>query len=106
SPQTGGTCPIVTSTGNTPPVVTVGNNYTIPLNTPFILTGSATDANNDALTYLWEEYDLGTAGAPNSPSGNAPIFRDFTPVTNNYRVFPRIEDLVNNTQTMGELLPT
>jgi subtilisin-like proprotein convertase family protein len=106
SPQTGGTCPIVTSTGNTPPVVTVGANYTIPLNTPFILTGSATDVNNDALTYLWEEYDLGTAGAPNSPSGNAPIFRDFTPVTNNYRVFPRMEDLVNNTQTLGELLPT
>lgn len=104
--STGSTCPVVTATGNTPPVVTVSPNYTIPLNTPFILTGSATDVNNDALTYLWEEYDLGPAGAPNSPSGNAPIFRDFVPTINPFRVFPRMEDLVRNQQTLGEILPT
>ena len=102
----GSLCPVSTSTGNTPPVVTVGSNYTIPINTSFILTGSATDANSDPITYLWEEYDLGPAGPPNSPSGNAPIFRDFTPVSVNYRVFPRMSDLVRNIQTLGEILPS
>ncbi len=103
---TGRTCPVKTLTGNTAPAIAVSANYTIPLNTPFVLTGSATDVNGDPLTYLWEQYDLGPSGAPNSPSGNAPIFRVWTPTTVNYRVFPRMEDLVKNQQTMGEILPT
>src|SRR5690606_11789495 len=102
----GSTCPVVTSTGNTPPVINAGANYAIPYLTPFTLTGSATDANGDLLTHLWEEYDLGSAGAPNSPTGNAPIFRVFTPTTDPSRTFPQISDIVNNTQTMGEILPS
>ena len=39
------------STGNAIPVVDAGSDYTIPLRTPFALTGSATDA-NDALPAL------------------------------------------------------
>lgn len=103
---TGNTCPVTSSTGNIAPVVTLPPNRTIPYLTSFILTGSATDANSDPLTYLWEEYDLGTQGAPNSPSGNAPIFRDFVPSTNPARTFPRIEDIVRNIQTIGEILPS
>ncbi len=102
----GNSCPVTTATLNTPPVVASSPNYTIPFSTPFILTGSATDADNDPLTYLWEEFDLGPAGAPNSPSGNAPIFRDFVPVPENYRIFPKMQDIVRNTQTLGEILPT
>ncbi|MCA9945455.1 MAG: hypothetical protein KC449_18355, partial [Anaerolineales bacterium] len=37
----GSSCGTVESTGNTPPVVEAGDSYSIPLNTPFILTGSA-----------------------------------------------------------------
>jgi subtilisin-like proprotein convertase family protein len=62
--------------------------------------------NNDPLTYLWEQYDTGPSGAPNSPSGTAPLFRDWVPVIENYRVFPRMEDLVRNQQTLGEILPS
>jgi hypothetical protein len=104
---TGNSCAAVTSTGNHNPVVTVpSGGFTIPISTPFKLTGTATDADNDPLTYCWEEYDIGPAGAPNSPSGNAPIFRSFSPVSTGTRVFPRVSDLVNNTQTIGEILPT
>ena len=102
----GNSCDVATGTGNNPPVVTNPSNYTIPVSTPFALTGSATDADLDPLTYLWEEFDLGPSGSPNNPSGNAPIFRDFTPVTTPTRIFPRIEDLVRNQQTLGEILPS
>ena len=49
----------ITPTGNHPPVVETPVAYTIPLRTPFALTGSATDADGDTLTYLWEQNDIG-----------------------------------------------
>src|SRR5207253_2681765 len=42
----GSSCGTLTSTGNSPPTVNAGANYTIPASTPFALTGSATDSNN------------------------------------------------------------
>ncbi len=103
----GSTCPVATNTGNTPPTVTVPpGGFTIPISTYFSLTGSATDPNGDALTYSWEEMDIGPQGNPANPSGNAPIFRPFSAVTNGTRIFPKLSDQLNNTQTLGELLPT
>lgn len=103
----GSTCGTTISTGNNPPVVTVpAGGFTIPMDTPFELTGSADDPDGDPLTYAWEEFDLGPPGHPNSPVGNAPIFRSFDPVTTPTRTFPKMSDIVNNTQTIGEKLPT
>ena len=106
----GDVCAVKTATGNTPPTADAGPNgvpaLTVPRNTPFSLTGTASDANGDTLTYDWEEFDLGPAGAPDSPSGNAPLFRSFLPSTSRTRMFPRLTDLLNNTQTLGELLPS
>ncbi|MCB0729185.1 MAG: hypothetical protein KDD00_17100, partial [Ignavibacteriae bacterium] len=105
---TGNNCPVITNTGNTPPTVTVPTGgFTIPISTPFELTGSATDVETPgSLTYCWEEFDLGAAGAPTAPVGNAPIFRSFSPVTSPTRTFPKLSDLLNNTSTIGEILPT
>ncbi|WP_306643637.1 reprolysin-like metallopeptidase [Sanyastnella coralliicola] len=107
----GGTCPVTTNTGNTPPTVDAGpGGWTIPISTPFELTAVGSDADGDEITYNWEEYDLGpaTAGGDNNltnPSGNQPIFRSWPSVTDPTRVFPRITDLVNNTTVIGEFLP-
>ncbi len=70
----------ITNTGNSAPVVTAPAGFTIPTRTPFALTGSATDANGDTLTYLWEQNDRGGAVGtalvnPNKVDG--PIFRQF-----------------------------
>lgn len=102
----GSSCPTTNATGNNPPSANAGADYTIPFNTPFMLTGSGSDPDGDALTYSWEEFDLGPQGVPNSPSGNAPIFRPFAPKTTPTRIFPQILDIVNNKQTKGEILPS
>ncbi len=103
----GKNCPVITATGNATPVVNAGASYTIPVSTPFVLTGSATDANGDALTYSWEQADAGgTFGKWNAPSDNAPLFRSFTPVTTPVRYFPKLSNQINNTTTIGELLPS
>lgn len=106
--EDGNSCPVKTNTGNNPPVVNAGvGGFFIPIQTPFELTGSATDADASAsLTYCWEQFDLGPGGSPNSPQDNAPIFRSFKPVASPTRTFPKISDIISNTQTFGELLPT
>ncbi|KAA9332231.1 T9SS type A sorting domain-containing protein [Hymenobacter busanensis] len=83
-----GNCVTPVATGNNPPVVNAGADYIIPKSTPFELTGSATDPDGDALTYSWEQFDLGPAGTPTAPTGDAPIFRSNVPSTSPTRVFP------------------
>lgn len=94
------TCDVETANGNTAPVVTAAPACTIPVNTPFELTGSATDANGDALTYSWEEYDLGAAATavPNSDNtGVRPIFRSYKPTTSgSTRTFPSLPFITAN----------
>ncbi|WP_018615992.1 reprolysin-like metallopeptidase [Segetibacter koreensis] len=103
----GSDCAVKTATGNNPPVVNAGASYTIPRSTPFVLTGSATDADKDALLYSWEEINVGGPfGEWNAPKGDAPIFRSFPPVTTPVRYFPKLSDILNNTTTIGEILPT
>ena len=98
-------CQSAAATGNTIPVVDAGASYAIPTSTPFILTGSATDADADVLSYSWEQIDAGPAGNWNAPSGNAAIFRSFAPAATPVRYFPRLSDVISNTTTIGEILP-
>jgi hypothetical protein len=102
----GNTCPAATNTGNHAPTVNAGQTYTIPMQTPFALTGSASDPDGDALTYDWEQFDLGAAAPPNTDDGMRPIFRVFNPRPIGTRIFPRLSDILNNAMTLGEALPT
>ena len=105
--QQGANCPVISNLNNQPPTVAVdAGGFFIPISTPFELTGSASDGDGDVLTYCWEQFDLGPPGNPNNPVLNAPIFRSFPPVASPTRIFPQLPNILNNTHTTGELLPT
>ena len=107
------TCPITTniSAANATPVVAPVPNYTIPISTPFAITGSATDANpGDVLSYAWEQNDPATSASTGNNSVasatklTGPNFLSF-PVSNlPTRTFPRIQSiLAGATTTSGTI---
>ncbi len=99
-------CPVHTATGNNAPVVTGSATYTVPIKTPFVLTGSATDVDGDSLTFSWEEFDKGAAGGAWN-SGNKPYFRPYSPTTSRSRSFPSLTNVLtgNMTGVLGEVMP-
>jgi len=109
-----GNCYSNVGSANNAPTITMPTNYTIPKGTPFTLSAEAIDPDGDALFTSWEEIDTDNlalscpSGNPNdaSTSTTAPLFRSFAPSSNgNKRTFPQINDIINNTQTQGEILP-
>ncbi len=80
--------------------------FTIPISTPFSLTGKGIDEDGDELTYVWEQHDLGPISICGSPIGNAPAFRSFTPTTSPTRVFPSLNKILANNYDKSEVLPT
>lgn len=111
------TCQTSTPITHGTPVVVAGTNYTIPLSTPFALTGSATDSGGGALTYCWEQYDeaIGAANlcgdtntlgdtdcVPVGTKTSGPVFRSYDPTSSPTRYFPRMESvLTGSTTTAG-----
>ncbi len=95
------TCDVETATGNNIPVVNAGANITLPIGTPFFLSGSATDGDGaDVLTYCWEQYNEENAANaypdPAAANNNRPLFRSYNPTTSTDRTFPKLEDLLAN----------
>jgi subtilisin-like proprotein convertase family protein len=105
---TGGanTCPVKINSGNNNPVVDAGPNRVIPKSTPFALTAIGSDVDGDTLTYTWEQMDFGNAPSPPvSTATSGPLFRSYKGNTSPTRVFPRLQDLVNNVNSTWEELP-
>jgi hypothetical protein len=104
----GKTCPVVTNTGNNPPVVTVDAVvYTVPIKTSFTLEGKASDPDGDPLTFSWEEIDNGPSSGGTWNSGNKPFFRSFAPVTDSSRSFPKRANIIlGQYAPLGEYFPT
>jgi chitodextrinase len=101
------TCPVTTSLAgsNATPVVSAGLDFTIPKSTPFMLTGSATDANaGDALTYCWEQNDdsgsqTGAASVASITKPSGPNWRSWSPTASPVRTFPIIQSVIANSAT-------
>ena len=105
----GGLCPSIVASGNTPPVFTaLGQSNTIPYLTPFELEAPiVTDVDHDSMTYCWEQYNLGDFKSTFINTRKfGPIFRSFLPSGSRWRVFPILDSILNNTTSyLGEKLP-
>ncbi|MFN0081655.1 MAG: reprolysin-like metallopeptidase [Ferruginibacter sp.] len=93
------TCPITSSIANVTPVVAAESNRTIPISTPFALTGSATDANaGDVLTYSWEQNDnsnvSGASSVASATKASGPNWISFPPTTSGTRLFPKLSTIL------------
>jgi chitodextrinase len=94
------TCQTNTATGNSIPTANAGLDYTIPKSTPFMLTGSATDANGDTLTYAWEQMNSqSTAAAPSATKTTGVNYRSYTPATSPIRYFPKMSSVLTGATT-------
>nr|WP_305070001.1 zinc-dependent metalloprotease family protein [Flavobacterium covae] len=98
-------CAVNTPTGNAIPTANAGLDFTIPKSTPFVLTGTGTDANGDVLTYIWEQFDsatstqTGTSSAASTTKVSGPIFRSYTPTTIPSRYFPQMASILTGATT-------
>jgi hypothetical protein len=105
------TCPVTTniSANNATPVIAVVPNYTIPKSTPFALTGSATDANADALTYCWEQNDNAsstqttTSSVASATKATGPNWVSFFPTSSPTRYFPKLATILAGSLISGPL---
>lgn len=103
----GANCAVLLPTTNNPPSVGAGSVRTIPMRTPFELVATGGDTNGDAVTFCWEERDLGAAqtlGA--ADNGSSPIIRAFRPTTSPVRFVPALTNLLNNTTNVAVQLPS
>ena len=119
----------ITMTGNDFPVISFPaawtgdrqptTTFTIPLRTPFALTGAATDPQGDTILYAWEQNDRGAAAGTSlliNMKTNGPLFAMFpksAPIseadtllynspnqnhvtTSPTRVFPDLQQILDN----------
>ncbi|MCC7435273.1 MAG: hypothetical protein IT363_11350 [Methanoregulaceae archaeon] len=87
-----------TNTSNLTPTVNAGASYTIPVGTPFKLTATGSDPNNDPLTYCWEQYNLG------SSTTTGALYRSRLPSSSPTRFFPPLANVISNSFSTWEPL--
>jgi subtilisin-like proprotein convertase family protein len=103
----GNSCANIINSNNNQPTADAGADYTIPISTPFVLTGIGTDADGDPMTYCWEQWDREVAAMPPvSTSTSGPAFRTFAPSTNSERYFPRLSVVAGSGIDTWEVLPS
>jgi subtilisin-like proprotein convertase family protein len=85
-----------------------GNGLTLPISTPFELIAEATDADNEGITYCWEQMDNQAAEMPPEATNEVgPAFRSLNPTPNPSRFFPAMPSILNgNNENTWEVLPS
>ena len=95
-------CHVDTAVENSVPTVAAIPDYTVPVKTPFVLVGDATDADaKDVLSYTWEQVDSGLVpsdvfGPDNTQGAN---FRSLAPTASSTRHFPLLSSVISGDLT-------
>ncbi|MCO6460817.1 MAG: T9SS type A sorting domain-containing protein [Saprospiraceae bacterium] len=95
---------------NTVPEITLptyeSDLLTIPQLTPYELVGNATDAENDHLYYIWEEFDQGNGEPLGTNFATGPLNRTYPPNDDrNIRMVPTFNKIVTETFDITDRLP-
>ncbi len=107
--QNSATCSVNTGTSNTAPTADAGPDVSIPAGTPFVLRGTATDADGiSTLTYNWEQIDNEIGSMPPSATNTqGPMFRSLPSKAVSDRYMPDLSTVVaGNTASTWEVVPS
>jgi subtilisin-like proprotein convertase family protein len=97
-----GNCGVILPNNNSAPVIATLQNFTIPKSTAFVLDAQVTDADGDALTYCWEQYNQQISTQPPlATSASGPNYRSLNPSSSSKRYFPVLSSVL-----AGNLTPT
>lgn len=95
-------CDVETTINNNAPVIAALPNRTIPKLTPFVLSATVTDAENDPMTYTWEQVDNASVIIDKDNLGNTTtgaMFRSVMPSNSPVRYFPKWSSVLNGALT-------
>lgn len=100
----GKSCPVSTTLTNNPPTIGAGVDYTIPISTAFVLTGTGSNVEGNATTYNWEENDNATTTSGGNSIAYAtkpdgPLFRSVAPGSSLVRYMPNFNSVLQNRLT-------
>ncbi|MEM9819675.1 MAG: reprolysin-like metallopeptidase [Bacteroidota bacterium] len=101
-------CAAILPSTNSAPIVSAGADVTVPSSTPLLLQATASDPDNDPLTYTWEQYnnDFAQAIPPQATNTLGPSFRSLPPSTESGRYLPNLAAVVSGTTPTWEVLPS
>ncbi len=96
------TCDVETAIANNPPVITPMTDVYIPKGTAFVLSATATDVENNPMTYTWEQIDHAVSPILSVTGNNADgaLFRSLPPSNTPTRYFPKESDVINGKLTV------
>lgn len=102
----GSGCATILPLVNAQPTANAGPDYVIPRSTPFILTGSGSDADpGNVLTYSWEQMDNAVAPQPPAATNTGgPAWVPLLPQTTPVRYMPNLPAVIANTSPTWEVL--
>lgn len=100
-------CATEIDTNNASPIINLNNTaYNVPISTPLILKGDATDTDSSNLTYCWEQIDIELVTVPLSTNIAGPAFRSLPPSISSDRYLPTLATVVaGSTANDWEAIP-
>ena len=106
----GASCAKLKNIGNiSNPAINAGSDFSIPANTPFVLSAQGNDADGDALTYTWDQIDRGASTNKDNfgkDISNNPLMRSRLPQSTPSRHFPQLKSVIDGKTSKAETLPS